>query len=173
MDWTRQDPAIQQIIVNFGKHNKSRKYFILILASPNWLEIWKIHWRKTLIQKKKSKPWKMLFKIFCYWENFQQNFNPIKPHSLRTVEDRKWFLYFIKCWFISVPDLTLNSLLLDENAFKTDLSNFVTSRNVTITSNNLSQLIETNVKARSITRGEYSSNESFSVIIHCLYLQNN
>ena len=47
------------------KRQSSRKYFIFILASPNWLEIWKIHWRKTLIQKKKSKLWKMLFKIFC------------------------------------------------------------------------------------------------------------
>ena len=37
----------------------------IFLASQNWLEIWKIHWRKTLIQKKKSKLWKMLFKIFC------------------------------------------------------------------------------------------------------------
>ena len=43
----------------------TRKYFYFILASPNWLEIWKIHWRKTLIQKKKSKLWKMLCKIFC------------------------------------------------------------------------------------------------------------
>ena len=60
--------------------------------------------------------------------------------------------------------------MVDQNAFETDLSNFITSKNVTITSNNLSQLMETNIQATSITRGECSRNESFSVIIHCLYL---
>ena len=74
------------------KKNNKLGNILFYLASPNWSEIWKIHWRKTLIQKKKSKLWKMLFKIFCSWENFQQNFNPIKLHSLRTV-DRNNFIF--------------------------------------------------------------------------------
>ena len=98
----------------------------------------------------------MLFKIFCSWENFQQNFNPIKPHSLRRVDRNNFYISLLKYWFISVPDLTLNSLLVDQNAFETDLSNFLASKNVTITSKHLSQLIETNMEPRNITRGDCS-----------------
>ena len=82
LDRTRTSSAVQPVIVSTRPSLTTWSNWLnLFLALRSLSEIWKIHWWKTSTLKRKSLPLKMLFKTFCFSENFPQHFNPILTHS--------------------------------------------------------------------------------------------
>ena len=62
-----------------------------------------------------------------------------------------WLDWHLFCF--SVPDIKLQSLLSDPDAFVVDLTNFMDSRNVTITDVNILQITQLDLKIADLERG--------------------